>query len=219
MELPPIVSREKWERSQEELLEREKEATRDQDALAAERRRQPMTEVPTDFEFEGPEGLVGFLDLFDRRPQLILYHFWFPEDGDPCDGCSMFADQVGHLAHPNARDTTFALVSRASQDRIRAFRERMGWEIPWYTDTLEFQQAYDTTDWFALDVFLRDGDRAFQTYRTRGRGVEAIGTVWSLLDRTPMGRQEEWEDTPSGRPQTAPYVWWRLHDEYDGGTP
>src|SRR5262245_2318222 len=217
MELPPIVGNEEWDRSQAALPEKEQGVTRAQDALAAERRRQPVTEVSTDFEFEGPQGKVGFLDLFDGRSQLILYHFWFPEDGEPCDGCSMLADQIGHLAHPNARDTTFALVSRASQSRIQAFKERMGWEIPWYTDTLEFQEAYDTTEWFAFDVFLRDGDRAFQAYRTRARGVEAVGTVWSLLDRTPMGRQEEWEDTPSGRPQTAPYGWWRLHDEHDGG--
>jgi predicted dithiol-disulfide oxidoreductase (DUF899 family) len=214
MDLPPIVSEEEWERSHQSLLAREKEATKVSDALAAERRRAPMKEVSIDFRFEGPEGEVGFLDLFEGRPQLILYHFWFPAGGKPCDGCSMLADQVSHLAHLNARDVTFALVSRASQAEQRAFSERMGWEIPWYTDTLEFQEAYDTTEWFALDVFLRDGGRAFQTYRTRGRGVEPIGTVWSLLDRTPLGRQEEWEDSPEGRPQTPPYGWWRYHDEY-----
>ena len=217
MELPKIVSEEEWQASHETLLTREKEAMKAQDALAAERRRQPMLEVPTDFEFEGPEGKVGFLDLFDGRDQLVAYHFWFPEDGDPCTGCSMFADQVSHLAHLNARDTTLALVSRAPQSRIQAYRERMGWQIPWYTDTLEFQEAYDTTEWFAFDVFLRDGDRAFLTYRTRSRGLESIGTVWSFLDRTPLGRQEEWEDSPADRPQTPPYGWWRLHDEYGEG--
>jgi predicted dithiol-disulfide oxidoreductase (DUF899 family) len=219
MELPQVVGEEEWQRSHERLLAKEKEATKASDALAAERRRAPMKVVSTDFRFEGPEGEVGFLDLFEGRPQLILYHFWFPADGKPCDGCSMLADQVSHLAHLNARATTFALVSRASQAELQAFSERMGWEIPWYTDTLEFQEAYDTTEWFAFDVFLRDRDRAFQTYRTRGRGVEAVGTVWSLLDRTPLGRQEEWEDTPPGRPQTPPYGWWQYHDEYgeDGG--
>ena len=129
----------------------------------------------------------------------------------------MVGDQLTHVAHVNARGTTFAFVSRAPQSDLQAFSERMGWEIPWYTDTLEFQEAYDTTEWFAFDVFLRDGDRAFQTYRTRGRGVEPIGTVWSLLDRTPLGRQEEWEDTPPGRPQTPPYGWWDYHDEYGEG--
>ena len=129
-----------------------------------------MKEVSTEFGFEGPEGEVGFLDLFDGRRQLILYHFWFPPEGDPCRGCSMVGDQISHLAHVNARDTTFAFVSRAPQAELRAFTERMGWEIPWYTDTLEFQEAYDTTEWFAFDVFLRDGDRAFQTYRTGRAG-------------------------------------------------
>jgi predicted dithiol-disulfide oxidoreductase (DUF899 family) len=129
----------------------------------------------------------------------------------------MFTDQVGHLAHINERDLTVALVSRAPQDEIRAYRERMGWELPWYTDTLEFQEAYGTTEYFAFDVFIRDGDRAFQTYRTTGRGVESVGSVWSFLDRTPLGRQEEWEETPPGRPQTPPYRWWRKHDEYGEG--
>jgi predicted dithiol-disulfide oxidoreductase (DUF899 family) len=219
MELPPIVSREEWDRSHDALLAKEKAATKASDALAAERRRQPMTEFSTDFEFEGPEGTVGFPDLFQGRPQLILYHFWFPPDGDPCTGCSMFTDQVSHLAHLNARDTSFALVSRAPQSQIEAFKRRMGWDIPWYTDGQDFQEASDTTEYFALDVFLRDGDRVFLTYMTRSRGVEALGSVWTFLDLTPLGRQEEWEDTPPGRPQSAPYQWWRLHDSYepDGG--
>jgi predicted dithiol-disulfide oxidoreductase (DUF899 family) len=215
MDLPEIVSAEEWQRSQERLLSKEKEATRAADELAAERRRQPMTEVSTEFEFDGPEGRIGFLDLFEGRPQLILYHFWFPEDGDPCTGCSMVADQIAHLAHLHARDTSMALVSRAPQSQIQAYRERMGWEIPWHTDDLAFQEAYDTVEYFAFDVFLRDGDRAFHTYRTRSRGVEAIGPVWTLLDRTPMGRQEDWEETPAGHPQSAPYRWWRRHDEYE----
>lgn len=219
MELPRIVSKEEWERSHDALTAKEKAATKASDALAAERRRQPMTEFPTDFEFEGPEGTVGLPDLFQGRPQLILYHFWFPPDGDPCTGCSMFTDQVSHPAHLNARDTSFALVSRAPQSQIDAFKRRMGWDIPWYTDGQDFQEACDTTEYFALDVFLRDGDRVFLTYVTRSRGVEALGSVWTFLDLTPLGRQEEWEDTPPGRPQSAPYKWWRLHDSYepDGG--
>src|SRR4051812_47268645 len=132
MELPPIVSEEEWQRSHEQLLAKEKEATKASDALAAERRRAPVKEGSTDFRFEGPEGAgLGFLDLFDGRSQLILYHFWFPAGGDPCRGCSMVADQISHLAHLNARDTTFALVSRATQTELRGRSERMGWEIPW----------------------------------------------------------------------------------------
>jgi len=219
MELPSIVSAEEWQRAHDALLAKEKEATRASDALAAERRRQPMTEFSTDYEFEGPDGTVKLPDLFEGRRQLILYHFWFPPDGEPCGGCSMFTDQVSELAHLHARDTSFALVSRAPQAQIEAFRRRMGWKIPWYTDGQEFQEACGTAEYFALDVFLRDGDHVFLTYMTRGRGVEALGSVWSFLDLTPLGRQEEWEDTPPGRPQTPPYGWWRLHDSYEHEQP
>jgi predicted dithiol-disulfide oxidoreductase (DUF899 family) len=215
MELPQIVSREEWQQAHEALLAKEKQATKERDALAAERRRQPMMEFGTDYEFEGPDGVVRFPDLFEGRPQLILYHFWFPQDGDPCGGCSMFTDQVSELAHLNARDVTFATVSTAPQDQIAALKERMGWTMPWYTVVgEEFQKACGTSEYFALQVFVRDGDRVFLAYETRGRGVEALGSVWTFLDLTPLGRQEEWEDTPPGRPQTPPYQWWRPHDSY-----
>ena len=220
MDLPEVVSAEEWERSHEALLEKEKAATRASDALAAERRRQPMTEVPADYEFEGPDGVVKLLDLFEGRPQLVLYHFWHPPEGEPCGGCSMFTDQVSELAHINARDVSFALASTAPQPQIQAFRERMGWQAPWYTAVGdEFQTARGTTEYFKLDVYLRDDERVFLTYSTQGRGVEALGSVWTFLDLTPLGRQEEWEDTPEGRPQSPPYSWWELHDEYDGSDP
>lgn len=216
MELPPIVSEKEWQRSHDALLGKEKEATRARDALAAERRRQPMMELSPDYAFEGPEGVVKLADLFEGRRQLILYHFWFPPDGEACGGCSMFTDQVGHLAHLGARDTSLALVSRAPQPQIERFKRRMGWAIPWYTVVGEdFQTARRTTEYFSLDVYLRDGERVFLTYATTGRGVEALGSVWTFLDLTPLGRQEDWEDTPPGRPQTPPYRWWRLHDEYE----
>jgi predicted dithiol-disulfide oxidoreductase (DUF899 family) len=215
MELPAIVDQREWERSRAALLEQEKRATRARDALAAERRRQPMLELPGDYEFEGPKGVVRLGDLFEGRRQLILYHFWFPPDGEPCVGCSMFADQIGHLAHLHARDTSIAFVSRASQSQIERFELRMGWSVPWYTVIgEEFQRARGTTEYFSLDVCLRDGERVYLTYATTGRGVEALGPVWSFLDLTPLGRQEEWEDTPPGRPQEPPYQWWRKHDEY-----
>jgi predicted dithiol-disulfide oxidoreductase (DUF899 family) len=216
MELPTIVNEQEWQRSHEALLAKEKQATRDRDALAAERRRQPAMEISSDYEFEGPGGVVKLTDLFEGRPQLILYHFWFPEDGEPCGGCSMFTDQVGHLAHINARDVTIALVSTAPQAQIEQLKRRMGWSIPWYTPVGdEFQKARGTTEYFSLDVYLREDDRVLLTYATSGRGVEALGSVWTFLDLTPLGRQEEWEDTPPGRPQTPPYGWWRKHDEYE----
>jgi predicted dithiol-disulfide oxidoreductase (DUF899 family) len=212
---PRVVSPAEWQAAREQLLVKEKEATRARDALAAERRRLPMMEFSPDYEFEGPDGVVRLTDLFEGRRQLIVYHFWFPPGGDPCNGCSMFADQVSHLAHLNARDTSFALVSRASQQEIGRFKNRMGWSIPWYTAIGdEFQEARGTTESFALDVYLRDEDRVFLTYEIRGRGIETLGSVWTFLDITPLGRQEEWEDSPEGYAQTPPYGWWRFHDEY-----
>ncbi len=216
MQLPPIVSEQEWQESHKALTAKEKEATRASDALAAERRRQPMTEFSAGYEFEGPDGVVTLGDLFEGRTQLIVYSFWFAPDGEPCNGCSMIADQVGDLAHLNARDTTFAMISRASQPEIEAYKRRMGWSLPWFTVIgEEFQQRCGTSEYQGAHVFLRDGDRVFLTYATHSRGVEALGTVWSFLDRTPLGRQEEWEDTPEGRPQSAPYGWWRKHDEYE----
>ena len=215
MEPPEIVSQEDWERAHEALLAKEKQATRERDALAAERRRQPMMEMDTGYEFEGADGVVKLPDLFEGRDQLLLYHFWHPPDGDPCGGCSMFTDQVSPLAHMHARDVSFALVSTAPQPKLQAFKERMGWEIPWYTVVGDdFQTARGTTRYFKLDVYLSDSERVFLTYATKSRGVEALGSVWTFLDLTPMGRQEEWEDTPTGRPQGPKYEWWRLHDEY-----
>jgi predicted dithiol-disulfide oxidoreductase (DUF899 family) len=216
MELPTIVDAADWDQAHAALLAKEKAATRARDALAAERRRQPMTEFSPGYRFQGPAGEVTLLDLFEGRRQLILYHFWFPAGGTPCGGCSMFADQVSPLAHMHARDTSLALVSRATQPELEAYKRRLGWELPWYTVVGdEFQRACGTSEYFALDVYLRDGDRVFLTYRTRSRGVEALGSVWTFLDLTPFGRQEEWEDTPPGRPQTPPYQWWRLHDAYE----
>jgi predicted dithiol-disulfide oxidoreductase (DUF899 family) len=214
-QLPTIVSEEEWQRSHDALLAKEKAATRERDALAAERRRAPMKAFPTDFAFEGPNGPLRFLDLFEGRSQLIVYHFWFPPGGEPCGGCTMFSDQVSELAHLHARDVSFAIVSRAPQREIAAYRDRMGWEFPWYTDGADFQQACGTSQYFKLQVFLRDGDDVYLTYETNGRGVEALGSVWTFLDLTPFGRQEEWEDTPPGRPQSPPYQWWRRHDEYE----
>ena len=125
---PEIVGEAEWRAAHEALLAKEKAATRARDALAAERRRQPMVEIPSGFEFDGPHGRVGFLDLFEGRPQLIAYHFMFEPGGEPCGGCSMFTDQVSHLAHFHARDTSFALVSPAPQGEIAPFKARMGWD-------------------------------------------------------------------------------------------
>ncbi len=222
---PRIVSEAEWRAALARLTAREKEATRARDALAAERRRLPMAPVEKPYAFEGPRGSASLSDLFEGRRQLILYHFMFAPDvhGWPdagCPGCSMFVDQVGHLAHVHARDTSFVLVSRAPLANIERYRKRMGWNIPWFSSAgSDFNADFGVTtakgETFGLSVFLRDGDRVFRTYFTDGRGVEALGPVWTFLDLTPLGRQEDWEDSPAGCPQTPPYRWWRRHDEYD----
>jgi predicted dithiol-disulfide oxidoreductase (DUF899 family) len=222
----PVVSPAEWQAAHENLLAKEKEATRARDALAAERRRLPMVEIEKDYVFEGPQGNASLLDLFEGRRQLILYHFMFAPgvEGWPaagCEGCSMVVDNLGHLAHLHARDTSFALVSRAPLANLESYRERMGWTVPWYSSAgsdfnVDFGMTTDGGETFGLSVFLRDGDKVYRSYFTSGRGVEALGSIWTLLDLTPLGRQETWEDSPAGTPQTAPYQWWRRHDEYEG---
>ena len=219
MTTPQVVPRAEWDAARRALLAKEKSATRASDALAAARRRLPAVEVDGDYVFEGPEGEASLRDLFEGRRQLIVYHHMLkPADESPCEGCCMFVDNVGHPAHLHARDTALVLVSRAPLDEIEAFRRRMGWRLPWYSvpATSTFNQDHDVTTGFGLNVFLRDGERVLRTYFTSGRGVEALGSNWSFLDRTPLGRQEDWEDSPPGWPQTPRYEWWRLHDEYDG---
>ena len=138
----------------------------------------------------------------------------WPESG--CPGCSFMADQVAHLAHLNARDTTLAYVSRAPQADIERCKARMGWEIPWYTITDDFDADFGVDEWHGTNAFFRDGeDRIFRTYFIDNRGDEALGSTWAYLDITALGRQEEWEDSPEGYPQTPPYGWWNLHDEYE----
>jgi predicted dithiol-disulfide oxidoreductase (DUF899 family) len=211
-----VVSPAEWQAALDDLRADEKENMRARDALAARRRRLPAVEFRPDYAFDGAAGRSTLGDLFAGRSQLIVYHFMFEAGGTPCVGCSSFTDNVGHLAHLHARDTSFALVSRALQFEIQPFRARMGWtDIPWYSAVGEdFQADCGITTGFGLSVFLREGDAVYRTYFTSSRGVENVGSVWGLLDLTPYGRQETWEDAPAGTPQSEPYTWWRLHDEY-----
>jgi predicted dithiol-disulfide oxidoreductase (DUF899 family) len=219
MNTPAIVSPQAWEAARQQMLVKEKATMRAHDALAAERRRMPWMPVEKRYEFEGPKGKVSLLDLFESRRQLIVYRAFFepgvfgwPEHA--CRGCSLGADQVGHLAHLNARDTTLAYASRAGQADIARLKARMGWEMPWYTITDSFDADFGVDEYHGHNVFFRDGDRVLRTYFINWRGDEAMGTVWSYLDITPLGRQEIWEDSPQGYPQTPPYKWWNWHDNY-----
>jgi predicted dithiol-disulfide oxidoreductase (DUF899 family) len=180
MDLPLIASPGEWQVAHERLLVKEKEATRARDALAAERRRQPMVRLDKEYVVEGPTT-----------------------------SCSHRASKAGRRR-----------VSRAPLASIERFRERMGWAIPWLSSSdndfnVDFGLTRDGDETFGLSVFLRQADDVYRTYFTSGRGVEALGAVWTFLDLTPLGRQEEWEDSPQGYPQTQPYGWWRRHDEYE----
>ena len=227
MNTPPIVSPQDWEAARLQLLVKEKELTRARDALAAERRRMPWLAVDKEYEFDGPDGKASLADLFEGRRQLIVYRAFYQPDVTTyaeaggayperaCVGCSMVADQVAHPAHLNARDTTLAFVSRAPQAEIQGLKERMGWgDIPWYTITDDFDKDFGVDEWHGHNAFIREGDRIFRTYYIHSRGAEHIGNTWSVLDMTALGRQEEWEDSPEGYPQTPPYQWWNYHDAY-----
>jgi predicted dithiol-disulfide oxidoreductase (DUF899 family) len=204
MNLPPVVSRDEWQAARNDLLIKEKAATRARDRLNADRRRLPMVEVTKEYVFEGPDGRATLPDLFEGRMQLVVYHFMFAPEWDAgCRSCSSFLDQIGHLAHLNARGTTFAAVSRAPYAQIVPFKERMGWTVPWYSSAgsdfnVDFEATREDGEYPGISVFLRDEGRVFHTYSTYARGMDGLGSTTSFLDLTALGRQEDWEE-PKGR--------------------
>lgn len=219
--LPRIVDADEWADARRVLLQQEKALTRMKDSVAALRRRMPVVEVTTDYVFEGPDGPVRLLDLFGDQPQLIIQHFMFGEDwAEGCDGCSMMADHIGPLSHLQARRTAFAMVSRAPLAKLIPFRERMGWDLPWVSSGAtsfneDFGATYEGEERQAISVFVRRGERIFHSWSTFARGEEPFMLVFDLLDLTPYGRQESWENSPEGWPQEPPYSWMRLHDRYE----
>jgi predicted dithiol-disulfide oxidoreductase (DUF899 family) len=245
MSLPTITSREQWLAARKELLVKEKELTRQRDEVNAERRRLPMVEITKEYILEGSQGKVGLLDLFEGRRQLLTYHFMFDPSWDAgCPSCSLLVDNIGHLSHLHARNTSLVLVSRAPLDKIEAYRQRMGWTIPWYSsygsdfnydfhvtldqaiapveynykDQAEIEKNPDWVGWSGelpgISAFLRDGDRIFHTYSSYARGGDLLLGTYNWLDLTALGRQEDWEQPP-GRSDGAFMAWVRRHDEYE----
>ncbi len=219
MRTPPVVSAAEWQAEWERLLVKEKELTRARDAMAAARRRMPWLPVEKEYTFEGPSGRVSLAGLFAGRRQLVVYRAFlepgvegWPDHG--CKGCSLVADQVADVRHLNARDTTLVFASRAPQPAIARVRARMGWTMPWYTILDDFDKDFGVADYHGTNAFIHDGGRVYRTYFVNNRGDEAMGSTWSYLDITALGRQEQWEDSPEGYPQTPPYEWWNWHDEY-----
>ncbi len=226
MRTPPIVSAQDWENAHQQMLIEEKAFIRARDALAAKRRRMPWTEVDAAYRFEGRDGTVTLLDLFEGRRQLIVYRaFIDPGTGDwpehGCTGCSLMADHIGNLAHLNARNTTLVYASRGSQADLERIKARMGWHHPWYTIAADssFDRDLGVHDWHGTNAFIRDGNRVYRTYFINNRGDEAFNNTWTFLDMTALGRQETWEDSPEGYPQSAAYEWWDWHDEYGSHEP
>ncbi|MFJ6216173.1 DUF899 domain-containing protein [Streptomyces sp. NPDC092296] len=212
MNLPKVATREEWLQARKELLEKEKQLTRLHDEVVAARPELPMVKVEKDYVFHGPQGEKSLLDLFEGRSQLIVRHFMFgPDQEEGCIGCSMQADSVGNLAHIHARDTTFVMTSRAPLPKLEAFKQRMGWDIPWFsTEGSEFNRDYNvTTDQGELpgvSVFLTNGTEVFHTYSLYDRGGDIFKNFYNYLDLTPFGRQE--------KELEHPWDWWRHHDRY-----
>jgi predicted dithiol-disulfide oxidoreductase (DUF899 family) len=219
MNYPKIVSREEWLVARQELLIKEKEATHARDRLNAERRRLPMVKIDKLYLFEGPDGKASLFDLFEGRSQLIVYHFMFdPSWDEGCPGCSFVVDNIGHLAHLYARDTSLAVIPRAPLTKSLPFKTRMGWTVPWFSSygsdfNYDFHFTTDEGENGGISVFLREGKNIFHTYSTTDRGNDLLHGTYNYLDLTPLGRQEFWEEPP-GRSNSPAMGWLHLHDAY-----
>jgi predicted dithiol-disulfide oxidoreductase (DUF899 family) len=215
---PQIVDRTKFQEELDQLRAREKAHTRESDAIAAARRRLPMVEVDPTLELIGPNGPATLLDAFEGRRQLIAYYFmWYPGHpaADQCEGCTFYTNQLVELANLHSRDITYAVFSQGrnvsmpgadaqtSYEESLRYRDFMDWHMPWYSaqPSLETLLVGRELGLFHIVCYLRDGDRVFETYWTRRRGVEAMDNSYALMDLTVYGRQESFEDSPDGWPQ------------------
>ena len=210
--LPRVASAEEWRRELDELRVREKAATRELDAISAQRRRLPMVELP-DYVLEGPDGPVRLVDVFEGASQLIVYsHMWFEGKEWQCPGCTGFTSQFTRLDFLRPYDARFVIVTQGPIDEALAYRDRVGNRMPWYsTANSPFGDDIDAPKGggFADNVFLRDGDTVYRTWHTNGRGTEQISHEFGLIDLLPYGRREEWQDSPDGWPKEPAGARWR----------
>jgi len=203
---PTIVSAAEWQRARTDLLQAEKQATRALDQLAARRRRLPMVRFSAGYAFETPAGPTTLLGLFEGRPQLVVYQFMDIGPGRYCPGCTKFTGGVADLGLLAERGVSWATVSNMPLAQIEAYKARMGWTMPFVSSRgTSFADDCGAGRGFLLSVFLRDGDDVFRTYSTTQRGVDRLVFVHNILDLTPFGRQEDWEDSPPGWPQRPTY--------------
>ncbi|MEO6504169.1 MAG: DUF899 domain-containing protein [Jatrophihabitantaceae bacterium] len=215
MTSPKIATQEQWLEARMKLYAKEKDLLDVRDSVSAERRELPWVRMDKEYVFQSTEGEVTLLDLFDGRRQLIVYHFMLPSmtGGEFCRSCSFWVDNIGHLAHFHARDTTVVLDCPVPLESIVEFKERMGWSIPWYSSlgtdfyTDLFISRESGTMMPGISVFIREGDSVYHTYSTLEFGGEMLNGTNHYLDLTPLGRQEEglaWK-----------HDWVRYHDAYE----
>jgi len=203
---PPVVPLDEWQRQRDELLRAEKEATRTLDALAARRRRLPMVKFENGYVFDTPEGPKTLLDLFEGRAQLVVYQFMDNGPDAFCPGCTHFTNNVADLGTLHDSGVSFVTVSNMPLEQIQEYKARMGWTVPFVSSRGNgFADDTGAGNLFRLTVFLRDGEDVYLTYSTTARGVDRLLFSNNVLDLTPYGRQEDWEDSPAGWPQQPTY--------------
>ena len=209
--VPPIVDRQTWEAALAELRTREKAATRELDAIAAVRRHLPMVELP-EYTLDGVDGPARLADVFEGRRQLIVYHhMWFPGEEWQCSGCTGFTSQFTRLEFLDGYDARFVIVTQGPIDDALAYKKRVGNQMTWYSSadsSFGADMGAPPDGSFQVNVFLRVGDTVYRTYNTQGRGTEQLSHTFPLLDLLPYGRQEEWQDSPEGWPQSPTYSRW-----------
>lgn len=217
--LPPVVDTDTWQRELDALRVREKEATRELDAIAAQRRRLPMVELP-EYTLVGQDGPIRLAEIFGGATQLIVYnHMWFPGEEFQCGGCTSYTAQFTRTDFLNAYDARFVVVTQGPIDEAVAYKRRVGNQLTWYS-TSDSQFGADVGappgGGFALNVFLRDGDTVYRTWHSSGRGTEQLSHTFALVDALPYGRREEWQDSPDGWPQGPAYGGWLGSEEIAG---
>lgn len=209
--LPPVVGLEEWRTELDALRAREKAATHELDAIAAQRRRLPMVELP-DYTLEGPNGPVRLVDVFEGRSQLITYsHMWFPGKDWQCGGCTGFTSQFTRLDFLDPYDARFVIVTQGPIAEAIAYRDKVGNRMDWYStadSSFGADMGAPPNAGFAVNVFLRDGDTVYRTWHTDGRGTEQLSHTFPLIDLLPWGRQEAWQDSPEGWPQSSTGEGW-----------
>jgi predicted dithiol-disulfide oxidoreductase (DUF899 family) len=214
--LPPVVDADTWQHHLDALRVREKAATRELDAIAAQRRQLPMVTM-RDYTLESENGSVRLLDLFDEMRQLIVYnHMWFPGEQWQCSGCTGFTAQFARLAFLANYDARFVIVTQGPIEEALVYKRRVGNQMTWYStanSAFGADVGAPPGGGFAVNVFLRDGDTVYRTWHTNGRGIEQLSHTFALIDVLPYGRQEQWQDSPPGWPQQAAYSRWATSED------